>query len=233
MSNQYGDKGLPVQPIINDLYENPISAEEIERRSFEIIDREAPPHKFSDSEWQVVRRMIHTTADFQLMDMIRFSSTAIESSVRALKSGAKIFVDSNMIRSGLSLARLKQVCAKYSLLDIVCNVADPDIAATSKERRLPRSLFAVDKARPILGGCIAAFGNAPVALMELNRLIVEEGIKPSVVIGMPVGFVHVVESKDELMSLDVPYITITGRRGGSPLAVSAIHALCSLAMTVD
>ena len=91
-----------------------------------------------------------------------------------------------------------------------------------------RSLPCV-RLRASLNGGIAVFGNAPVALMELNRLIMEEGVRPAVVIAMPVGFVHVVESKEELMSLGVPHITIRGRRGGSPLAVSAVHALCSLA----
>ncbi|MCX5862845.1 MAG: precorrin-8X methylmutase [Desulfomonile sp.] len=217
------------KPLIRDLYDNPMSAEAIENRSFEIIDTEAPPHGFSSDQWQVVRRMVHTTADFGLIHFIRFSSDAIESATQALRSGAGIFVDSNMIRSGLSIARLRQVCSNYSPQDIVCHVADPDVASSAIESGLPRSLFAVKKAQPILNGCIAAFGNAPVALMELNRLIIEEGIKPAIVIAMPVGFVHVTESKDEVMSLDVPYVAISGRRGGSPLAVSAIHALCALA----
>ncbi len=220
---------LSRKPLIRNLYDNPMSAEDIERRSFEIIDNEAPSHGFSHIEWQVVRRMIHTTADFGLIDMIKFSPDAVSSSIQALKSGAKIFVDSNMIRSGLSIARLRQACSNYSPQDIVCHVADPDITSSARKSGLPRSLFAVKKAQPILNGCIAAFGNAPVALMELNRLIMEESIKPAVVIAMPVGFVHVTESKDEIMSLNVPYITIAGRRGGSPLAVSVIHALCALA----
>jgi precorrin isomerase len=109
-------------------------------------------------------------------------------------------------------------------------VADEDVVQQALETGLPRSLFAVRKARSILDKSIAVFGNAPVALMELSRLIVEEGVKPSLVIAMPVGFVHVVESKDELMSLKIPYIAIAGRRGGSPLAVATLHALCSLAV---
>ena len=134
-----------------------------------------------------------------------------------------------MIRSGLSMARLQQVYPGYSSENLVCHVADQDIAAAARESGLPRSLFAVRKAKSMLDGAIAAFGNAPVALMELNRLIVEEGIKPAIVIAMPVGFVHVVESKDEIMALDIPFIAVAGRRGGSPLAVSTIHALCALA----
>jgi len=217
------------RPLIRDLYENPMSAEAIETRSFEIIDSEARSDGFSPDQWQVVRRMVHTTADFGLIDFIRFSRDSIVSARRALQSGAKIFVDSNMIRSGLSMTRLQQVYPGYSSEDLVCHVADQDIAAAARESGLPRSLFAVRKAKSMLDGAIAAFGNAPVALMELNRLIVEEGIKPAIVIAMPVGFVHVVESKDEIMALDIPYIAVAGRRGGSPLAVSAIHALCALA----
>jgi precorrin isomerase len=94
---------------------------------------------------------------------------------------------------------------------------------------LPRSVFAARKATGILHGGTAVFGNAPAALLELNRMILEEDIRPALVIAMPVGFVHVTESKDEIMSLDIPYITLAGRRGGSAIAVSVIHALCSLA----
>ena len=94
---------------------------------------------------------------------------------------------------------------------------------------LPRSLFAIRKARPQLDGGIVVFGNAPVALLELNRMIVEEGIRPALVIGMPVGFVHVVESTEELSTLGVPFIAIEGRRGGSTLAVATLHAICTLA----
>jgi hypothetical protein len=99
----------------------------------------------------------------------------------------------------------------------------------ARQSRLPRSLFAIRKAKSILDGGLAVFGNSPIALLELNRLILEEQIRPALVIAMPVGFVHVVESKEELMSLDVPYIALSGRRGGSPLAVSVVHALCSIA----
>jgi precorrin isomerase len=135
-----------------------------------------------------------------------------------------------MIRTGISLARLKQVCPTYSADDLLCYVADAGVAQEAQEKGLPRSLFAVRKARPILHGGIALFGNAPVALMELNRMIVEEDVRPALVVAMPVGFVHVTESKDELMTLNVPYVAITGRRGGSPIAVSVVHALCSIAM---
>ncbi|MGB6066116.1 MAG: precorrin-8X methylmutase [Desulfomonilaceae bacterium] len=217
------------KPLVYGLHENPMSPEAIEARSFEIIEQEIRTRSFSPDQWEVVRRILHTTADFGLVDDVKFSADAIESGVSALRSGRRIFVDSNMIRSGLSLARLKRVCPSYGPDDLVCHVADEDVAKRAAESGLPRSLFAVRKAASSLDRGIAVFGNAPVALMELNRLIIEEGVRPAIVIAMPVGFVHVVESKQELMSLGVPHITISGRRGGSPLAVSTVHALCSLA----
>jgi len=221
--------GAPKQPLIRSLFSSPLGGAEIESRSLSIVDREAPPNSFTAQEWQVVRRMIHTAGDFSLVEAVRFSPKAIPSAVAALREGRPIFVDSNMIRAGLSLARLRAVHAGYGLKHLVCHVADEDVAAEAVGRGLPRSLFAVRKAKKILDGGIAVFGNAPIALLELNRMIMEENLRPAFVVAMPVGFVHVVESKEELMALDIPYIAIAGRRGGSPLAVSVIHALCSLA----
>jgi len=215
-------------PLIRELYENPMSGEAIEARSFEIIDREAGSDLFTREQWEIVRRMLHTTADFSLVDCVRFSEDAVDAAATALSAGRPIFVDSNMIRSGISLTRLREVCVDYAPEKVVCHVADSDVAAKARETGLPRSLFAVRKAVPILDDGIAVFGNAPVALLELSRMIMEEGLRPALVIAMPVGFVHVVESKEELMSLNVPYIAVAGRRGGSPLAVSALHALCSV-----
>ncbi len=217
------------RPLIHEFLENPLSGPEIEARSFAVIDREAPAHRFSPQEWQIVRRMIHTTGDFSLMENVRFSPDAIPSALAALRNGNSVFADSNMIRSGISLARLQAVCPAYTRARIVCAVNDADVARQARAQGLPRSLFAVQKARPFLGGAIALFGNAPVALLEMNRLIREESVRPALVVAMPVGFVHVRESKEELRSSGIPSITLLGRRGGSPLAVSVIHALCSLA----
>lgn len=230
MSEQFDMTTTHQHLLIHSLHENPLSGEAIEARSFEIIDAEAPSRGFSDEQWQVVRRMIHTTADFALLKSVQFSEGAVDAAVRALTEGRPIYVDSNMIRSGLSLARLRQVCPDYGSERIICHVADSDVAVQAREQGLPRSLFAVRKAAGMLQGGIAAFGNAPVALMELSRLIVEEGIRPAFVAAMPVGFVHVTESKDEFATLGIPYVAVMGRRGGSPLAVSAIHALCSVAI---
>ncbi len=218
--------------LIRRFYTSPLSGEEIESRSFEIIDREVASHRFGTDQWQVVRRMIHTTGDFNLIDAVRFSPQAISAGIAALQEGRPIFVDSRMIQSGLSLPRLQSVCKDYDPSHIVCHVSDEDVVREARCARLPRSLFALRKAKPLLGGSLAVFGNSPIALLELNRLILEENIWPAMVIAMPVGFVHVVESKEELMSLPVPYIALAGRRGGSPLAVSVIHALCSIAASL-
>ncbi len=218
--------------LVRDLYDLPMSGAAIEGRSFEIIDKEAGDHGFVAEQWEVVRRMIHTTADLSIMADVRFSTDAIGSAVTALRAGRPIYVDSNMIRAGLSLDRLRRVCPEYGPDKVVCHVADPDVASQAGAHGLPRSLFAVRKAAPMLNGAIAVFGNAPVALLELNRMIVEENIRPALVIAMPVGFVHVKESKEELLSLGVSSIVLTGRRGGSPLAVSVVHALCSVAQAV-
>ncbi|VAX21649.1 Cobalt-precorrin-8 methylmutase [hydrothermal vent metagenome] len=222
-------KATERKPEVYKLYENPIKPEDIERMSFEAIERETVGHGFADDEWVVVKRMLHTTADFSFMGNIKFSPDAIDSATKALLRGAHIYADSNMIKSGVSEARLKSACENYTKNKILCHIADADVVDECKSAGLPRSLFAIRKAKAFLDGAIVLIGNAPVALMELNRIIVEENVKPAVVIGVPVGFIHVVESKEELMQNEIPYITITGRRGGSTLAVSAIHSLCAIA----
>jgi precorrin isomerase len=214
---------------IHRLLAQPLDGDEIERASLDQIDKEAPGHNHTPSQWQVVQRMVHTTADFSLVPQVRFSENAIPMAVQALQRAAPLFVDSNMIRSGISMTRLKQVHSAYASSRIACHVSDADVAEQANRHGLPRSLYAMRKARDWLDGAIVVFGNAPVALLELNRMIQEEGIRPALVIGMPVGFVHVLESKEELLTLNVPHIVLEGRRGGSPLAVSVVHALCNLA----
>jgi precorrin isomerase len=215
-------------PIIHDFYKSPVSPNQVEAASFDIIDRETPAHGFSAREWVVVRRMIHTCADPGLIGGVRFSTHAISDALEALRAGAPIYVDANMIKAGLSIARLSSVHPNYRDNRIFCHVADPDVAQTAKREGLPRSIFAVRKAKETLHNGIAVFGNAPLGLLELNRMIVEEGVRPAFVVAMPVGFVHVVESKEEFVTLAIPYIAVMGRRGGSALAVSVIHALCTI-----
>jgi precorrin isomerase len=220
----------PRRPLIRDFLEAPLSGPEIETKSMEVIDREAPPHRFTPAEWHVVRRLIHTTGDFGIIETVRFSPDAIAAGIKALRGCRPIIVDSNMTRSGISLARLRGACAFYRKESLICHIADNDIERMARRSGLPRSLHGIEKARPFIAGSIAIFGNAPIALMELNRMIAEEGLRPELVIAMPAGFVHVAESKEELVTLGVPYIALAGRRGGSQLAVSVIHALCGLAV---
>jgi precorrin-8X/cobalt-precorrin-8 methylmutase len=217
------------KPFIYRFYASPLSGEEIEARSLEMIEKEAPSHSFGPDEWQVVRRMTHTTGDFGLINAVRFSPGAIQSGIEALQNRSTIYADSRMIQSGLSLPRLRSVHADYDASHIICYVQDEEVAEKARRAGLPRSLFAVRKAKSILDQGLVVIGNSPIALLELNRLILEEQIRPALVVAMPVGFVHVIESKEELMSLNVPYIAIVGRRGGSPLGVSVVHALCSIA----
>ena len=205
-----------------------MSGPDIEQRSFETIDARAR-HNFPADRWEIVRRMIHTVGDLDLVGMVKFSTDAIGAGVTALRQGRPLYVDSNMIRAGLSMPRLQSANRSYSAANIFCHIADKDVAEQAGGAGLPRSLFAVRKAKEMLHGGIAVFGNAPVALLELNRMVIEEGLRPALVLALPVGFVHVVESKEELMSLGIPYVAITGWRGGSTLAVSAVHAFCTLA----
>lgn len=217
------------RPLIYNLLENPLSGQQIEDCSFATIDAEVAAHDYSVEEWQVVRRLIHTTADFTLSDLVHFSPQAIASASRALCAGRIIYADSNMIRSGLSIPRLQKLYPAYTRENILCHVADADVMVKAQESGLPRSLFAIRKAGKKLDGGIVLIGNAPVALLELNRMAVEDNIRPALVIGMPVGFVHVLESKEELLRSGLSTIVLQGRRGGSPLAVATLHALCAIA----
>lgn len=202
-----------------------MSGTEIEQESFRQIEEEMGSHSFSPTQWRVVRRMIHTVADFSIAGNVHFGAEPVAAGLEAMKAGAPIFCDSNMIRSGISVAKLKTFCSAYSRDSIHCHVGDEDVAEKAARTGMTRSLAALEKAKPILDGSIVLVGNAPLALAGVARAVEEEGIKPRLVIGMPVGFVHVVESKEMIMATDVPRIVLEGRRGGSPLAVAALHGI--------
>ena len=199
------------------------SGAEIEAESLRRIDSECPTRPFSGAEWIVARRVIHASADFSLLSNLRFIGSPIRAIRSALSSGAAIFCDSNMIKAGLSVERLRKLNAGYSKDSILCHMADADVSAEAARLKISRALLSVRKAKSKLNGAVVLIGNAPLALAEIVRLHVEEGIKPAVVIGMPVGFVNVVESKELLFAAEIPCISIEGRRGGSPLAVAALH----------
>jgi len=218
-----------VDPSIFEKINWKMSGPEIEQESFRRIEQEmgATPH-FSPRERVIARRLIHTTADFSLADNLWFSGDPLAAGLQALRDGVPLYSDSSMIRSGISLAKLKKMNPSYDLEDLHCYVADPEVAAKARKEGIARSLVALDKARDMLSGAIVLIGNAPLALAGIVRMVVEEGICPRLIIGMPVGFVHVVESKEMLMTTNIPHIVITGRRGGSPMAVATLHAIMEL-----
>jgi precorrin-8X/cobalt-precorrin-8 methylmutase len=197
----------------------------IEDGSFAIIDREAGPHEFAPAEWQVVRRVIHATADFEFKTLMRFHQDAIPAGIAALRAGCPILVDVKMIAAGLSEERLATYgCAVHSF------ISDDDVIAAASAANSTRAIEAMRKAHRLglLDRAIVAIGNAPTALLEVARLVREEAGRPALVIGVPVGFVSAVESKEATLDLPLPFIVARGRKGGSSIAVAIIHALLAL-----
>ena len=197
----------------------------IEQESFRRIEAEASNMPEDPVEYRVARRLIHTTADFSIIDGLLFGNNPVNACRSALNSGATLYSDSNMIKSGISVAKLKLFNSSYTRDSIHCYIADPEVADSAKEKNISRALASLEKARKILDGSIVLTGNAPLALAGIVRLYVEENIKPALIIGMPVGFVNVEESKELLAATDLPYVMLSGRRGGSPLAVATLHAM--------
>ena len=200
--------------------------EAIETESFRIIDDEAGAHGWPEPEWQVVRRAIHTSADFDYSRTMVFSEQAVERAVAAIRNGAAIVTDTTMALSGISKPRLVSFGCTLS-----CRVADPDVAEQAQREGITRSIAAMRKAVAATPGAIFVIGNAPTALFELLRLIKEGQAEPALIIGLPVGFVGAEESKSALAALaaPVPFITNRGRKGGSNVAAAVVNALAIMA----
>ena len=200
----------------------------IEHDSFAVIDREVASHGYTPDQWPIVRRMIHANADFDFNGMTDFHPQAVAAGVAAVLSHAtRVVADVEMICVGLSAPRLGHFgMATHHF------ISDVDVIEAAKAEGTTRAVQAMRKAHRLglIDGAIVGIGNAPTALIELVRLIHDEGARPALVVGMPVGFVSAAESKD-LMALEstVPWIVIRGRKGGSTLVVAAIHALLGLA----
>jgi precorrin-8X/cobalt-precorrin-8 methylmutase len=202
--------------------------EEIEAESFRIIDAEAEEHGFAPEEWPVVRRMIHTSADFDYLRSVVFSGGAVACGTAALRAGRGIITDTGMALSGIR----KREAASFGC-PISCFVADPEVARKAREAGITRSVVAMRKAASEPGNGIFVIGNAPTALFELLRLVREEGVRPDLVVGLPVGFVGAAESKEELLRVapeyGIPFITARGRKGGSNVAAAVVNALMIMA----
>lgn len=192
----------------------------IETKSMAIIESEMKAHNFTDSELPVVKRVIHTTADFEYADLIEFHPEAIKRGIQALKDGSNIYADTNMVMSGINKRKLKELGGE------VCNfVHDEDVFKEAKEREITRSMVSIEKACRNENTKIFAIGNAPTALFVLMDLINKGLVKPDLVVGVPVGFVGAEESKEQLRKMDIPFIVIKGRKGGSPVAATILNAL--------
>jgi len=175
-------------------------------------------------ELPIVKRLIHTTADFEYADLVRFGNNAIEAGIDAISKGADIITDVRMIEIGINKERVDRFGGR-----VRCFISDKDVIQKAKENNMTKTAAAMRKAAGFMGNSIVAVGNAPTALLELIKMIKEEKARPHLVIGVPVGFVDAEESKEELMKLDIPYISIKGKKGGSTVAVAIVNALLMMA----
>ena len=207
---------------------------DIEKRSMELISREmktVPPKYHAP----VIRRVIHTTADFEYEQTLVFSRNAVTSALTALRaarssaesdilSSVTIVTDTNMALSGINKGALSRLNCRA-----VCYMADPAVAEDAERRGVTRAAVSMEKAAELKGPLIFAIGNAPTALLRLKELIDADAVRPELVVGVPVGFVNVVESKELIMESDVPYIVARGRKGGSTVAAAICNALLYMA----
>ena len=205
-----------------DYLKNPMG---IEERSFEIIGEEMGPHSFTEEELLIVKRTIHTTADFEYKELVEISEKAIETAKNIFKNGAKIYTDTNMALNGIN----KMALAKTNS-NVICYVNEEDVHKEAKEKNITRSMAAVEKA------CndnvdIFVFGNAPTALFRLKELIKEGRANPKLIIAVPVGFVGAADSKENMDELNIPYIRVKGRKGGSTVAAAIVNALMYMVAT--
>lgn len=195
---------------------------DIERRSFEIITSELP-HPIDEALAPIIKRVIHTTADFDYADTLYFSDGVLDKALAALKSGATIVTDTKMAYSGINKPALeKHGCSA------ICYISDEDVAAAAKAGGTTRSMAAVDKAAALEEPVIFAVGNAPTALIRIRELMDDGRLNPALVIGVPVGFVNVVQSKELIIDSGVPCIVARGRKGGSNVAACICNALLYL-----
>ncbi len=193
----------------------------IENRSMELIAPHLAELHLDERETKLYSRLIHASGDVGYAPITRVHPQAIDAAIAALKRGVDIYTDVEMVRTGINKKKLASFGGT-----VHCLVADPDVAARAKAEGITRSMVAMRTFGKDMDGSIVAVGNAPTALFEVLRLVREEGIRPACIVGIPVGFVGAAESKAELAANDiVPYITVEGSKGGSPIAAAAVNAL--------
>ena len=199
----------------------------IEERSFAIIESEVPePRPFQGGEWAVARRILHATADFELLSLIRFHPEAVSSGLRALSQGCLVLTDSNMTRAGITSGRMERLGCT-----VRCDLDDPWVKEEAASQNRTRSALAVRKAAGDIAGAVFVVGNAPTSLNELLDLCAEQPVHPRLIVGLPVGFVGAAEAKERLLEQqDIPFITLIGRKGGSSAAAAAVNGLAELAL---
>lgn len=197
---------------------------EIERRSMEIIAPHLAGLNLSEAETKVYSRLIHAAGDVDYAPLIHIHPQAIGEAQKALLSGCDIYTDVEMVRTGINKRKLAAFGG-----EVHCLIADPEIAEIAKQEGITRSMAAMRHFGKALEGSIVAIGNAPTALFEVLRLMEEEGVRPACIVGIPVGFVGAADSKEALREQAyVPYITVEGTKGGSPIAAAAVNAIMYL-----
>lgn len=194
--------------------------EDIEKRSFELITEELAGKFILPDQEPIVKRVIHTSADFEYYNNMKFSEDAVKRGIAAIKKGVSIVTDTQMVKAGIN----KKLLGEYKGT-VHCFMADEDVAVKAKANGTTRATASMDKAAELQGPIIFAIGNAPTALVRLYELIEAGKISPELIIGVPVGFVNVVESKELIMNGETPYIVAAGRKGGSNVAAAICNAL--------
>ncbi len=197
---------------------------EIENRSMEIIAPHLEGLRLSESETKVYSRIIHAAGDVEYAPIIRIHPQAIEAAQRAIQAGCNIYTDVEMVRTGINKKKLKSFGG-----EVKCLIADEKVAAIAKQKGITRSMAAMQTFGAELNGAVVAIGNAPTALFEVLRMVEEEDIRPAAIVGIPVGFVGAADSKRLLADNNrVPFITVEGTKGGSPIAAAAVNAMLYL-----
>ncbi len=202
-----------------------IKPQEIEKRSFEIITELLGDRQFDPLQEPVIKRVIHTSADFDYADNLFFSEGVVPALLEAIRAGADIVTDTQMAKAGISKPSLAKTGGA-----VHCFISDEDVAQEARERGVTRAIVSMEKAARLTKPTIFAIGNAPTALLHIKRLHEEGRLSPVAVIGVPVGFVNVVESKEEMIASGLPCIVARGRKGGSNVAAAICNALLYMAI---